>query len=98
MTTQTVAQSSATMDPRSANEGSPVKRGPKPKGTSSPRELYFVGDYKDGKPVLGQECKTEAEAQLHSLNNKKPYFVVQVWSVAPKLNGNRLEIEKSPFA
>jgi len=72
---------STPVKPAGSQEAAGTKRGPKPKDTSGIRELYFVGDLKDGKPVLEEECRTEQAAQMRSLNTGKPYFVIHVWSI-----------------
>jgi len=81
MSATTPTAISTPVKPTGSQEAAGAKRGPKPKDTSGTRELYFVGDLKDGTPVLEEEYKTEQAAQMQSLNTGKPYFVITVWSI-----------------
>ena len=81
MSTATLPTNSATVKSNGRDEVAGAKRGPRPKDMSGTRELYYVGELKDGKPVLEEEFKTEQNAQIQSLNTGKPYFVINVWSI-----------------
>jgi len=68
-----------------------TKPGPKPRRSSSNDELvrYFLAKPGTGKPELGEEFNSEAEAQIQAFRAQQPYYVITAFEVEADMKGER---------
>jgi hypothetical protein len=72
------------------------RRGRKPAAERSGEVIarFFLGESSSGKIQLITECKGEAEAQLASLLQEKPYFRVEAWQAFADLSQGSIAVQK----
>jgi hypothetical protein len=72
------------------------RRGRKPAGERNHDVIarFFLGESTDGKVHLAVECRSEAEAQLASLRQEKPYFRVEAWQAVADLSQGSVAVHK----
>ena len=71
-----------------------TKPGPKPRkssSNSSSDELvrYFLAKPGTGKPEVGEEFNTEAEAQIQAFRAQQPYYIITAFDVEADTKGDR---------
>jgi hypothetical protein len=62
-----------------------------------PAGRFYLGEIKDGLPVLTKEV-AEEEALLQSVQTGRPFMLVQMWTTAHEMENGRLVVVKSPLA
>ena len=56
---------------------------------------FYVGEIKDGLPVLSKEV-SETEALLDYVRTQRPFMMVQLWTTASEIEDGRLVVVKAP--
>ena len=56
---------------------------------------FYVGEIKDGLPVLTKEV-SETEALLDYVRTQRPFMTVQLWKTAEEPEGGRVVLMKVP--
>lgn len=62
-----------------------------------PPYKFYIGEVKDGVPVLGKEV-SESDALIDGLISDRPFMSVQLWKTVKQPDGGRVVLTKAPLA
>jgi hypothetical protein len=65
-------------------------------GQDAPSCKFYVGEIKDGLPVLTKEV-SETEALFDYVKTERPFMTVQLWKTAQESEGGKVILTKTPL-
>jgi hypothetical protein len=72
------------------------KPGRKPKSADTSSDRYFIGDLKDGIPVIQKEVPL-MEAIQESSKTGRPFISVKLWKTKSEMRGDEVITVKTPL-
>jgi hypothetical protein len=74
-----------TVEPKSDIAPKPGKPGRRPKSAETSSDRYFIGELKDGLPVIQREVPL-LEAMLDSSKTGRPFLSIKMWKTKSDLD------------
>ena len=65
-------------------------------GQDAPPCKFYIGEIKDGLPVLTKEV-SETEALFDYVKTERPFMTVQLWKTAQESEGGKVILTKTPL-
>jgi hypothetical protein len=84
-----------TVKPKDDKAPTSGKPGRKPKSAETSSEMYFIGDLKEGVPVI-QKQVTLLEALLDSQKTGRPFMSIKLWKTKSEMRGDEGILVKTP--